>query len=189
MNTMIISAFPACGKTYLYERQDKLKFTYFGEKKSFTFCDSDSSQYKKEHGWEKKYVDDIEKKIGTIDFLFISQYENVFQELNNRNIPFIVISPDNASWTSDLERQLVKQQWFGRFILRDNSHIKDFVNWLESLKDNYDEWTSIEQITKYNPTSFFLLKETQYISDIIGDLYWKKETYPELYCYKDKKNV
>lgn len=42
MNTMIISAFPACGKTYLYERQNKLKFTYFGEKKSFTFCDSDS---------------------------------------------------------------------------------------------------------------------------------------------------
>ena len=26
MNTMIISAFPACGKTYLYENQDTLDF-------------------------------------------------------------------------------------------------------------------------------------------------------------------
>lgn len=184
MNTMIISAFPACGKTYLYENQEILKFKYQEKEKKFTFCDSDSSQYKKEYGWEKKYVNDIEKRFGTLDFLFISQHENVLQELNNRGIPFVVIAPDNAYWSSDLERQLIKQQWFGRFILRNNNHIKDFNSWLSLLKDNYDKWTSIEHITKYNPISFFLLNGSQYISDIIEDLYWKKETYPEQYCCK-----
>lgn len=36
--TMIISAFPACGKTYLYENQDTLNFKYLGENLKFTFC-------------------------------------------------------------------------------------------------------------------------------------------------------
>lgn len=178
--TMIISAFPACGKTYLYENQDTLNFKYLGENQKFTFCDSDSSQYEKCNGWEKQYVDNIEKKLGSIDFLFISQHESVLSELESRHIPFVVISPDNSEWISNMERQFIKQQWFGRFILRDNSHIKDFNSWLNSLKDNYDKWTSIEQITKYNPVSFFLLKENQYISDVIEDLYWKKEHYD---CY------
>lgn len=58
---------------------------------------------------------------------------------------------------------IIKQQWFGRFILRDNSHISNFESWLELLKNNYDEWTSVENLTKYNPVSFFLLKENEYI--------------------------
>lgn len=184
MNTMIISAFPGCGKTYLYENQGRLIFPYLGERMKFKFSDSDSSRYKKERGWEKNYVNDVEKKLGTVDFLFISQHEEVLQELHNRDIPFIVVSPNNAYWTSDSDRQLVKQQWFGRFVLRDNSHIKDFSSWLSELKCNYDDWTSIEHITKYAPVSFFLLDETQYISDIIADLYWKKETYQKEYCSK-----
>lgn len=104
------------------------------------------------------------------------------QELNKRNIPFVVIAPDNSEWTSDKERQLIKQQWFGRFLLRDNGHIKNFNEWLELLRNNYDEWTSIDHLNKYKPVSFFLLDQNQYISDIIRDLYCKKETYADSYC-------
>lgn len=182
MNTMIISAFPACGKTYLYENQDELIFKYHGKNRKFSFFDFTSSDYKKDDGWEKQYVSDLEKKIGTVDFLFISQYEEILQELNERNIPFSVVAPSNSEWISDNERQLIKQQWFGRFILRDNSHIKNFEEWLELLKNKYDEWTSVDHLTKYNPASFFLLDGNQYLSDIIKDLYWKKENNPNLYC-------
>ncbi len=185
MKTMLISAFPACGKTYLYENQNVLKFRYFGENEKFTFDDSDSSHYKKREGWEKDYVDAIEQKIGTVDFLFISQHENVLQELKTRNIPFVVVAPDNSEWISDKEKKLIKQQWFGRFILRDNSHIKNFNEWLNLLKNNYDKWTTIEHLTKYDPVSFFLLKENEYISDIIEDLYYKKENY-DIYTFIDK---
>ena len=65
-------------------------------------------------------------------------------------------------------------------MLRDNSHIKNFEKWLSDLMDNYDNWTSVSHLTKCNPVSFFLLKEDQYIADIIADLYWKKEQYA---CY------
>lgn len=172
MNTMIISAFPACGKTYLYENQDTLEFKYLRKKKKFTFRDSDSSKYEKTEGWEKVYVDDIQNSLGKVDFIFISQHEKVLQELNSREIPFIIISPNNSEWISDTERKFIKQQWFGRFVLRDNSHIKDFNNWLKLLKDKYDEWTSLEHLMKYGPASFELLKQDEYISDIIEILFF-----------------
>lgn len=180
MKTMIVSAFPACGKIYLYENQDDLLFSYLGESIKFTFLDSDSSKYKKHEGWEKEYVDDLEKKLGTADFLFICQYPEVLAELEKRNTPFVVVAPDNSEWISIQGRRCIKQQWFGRFVLRDNNHIKDFNKWVSDLKENYDMWTTIEWLTKYNPVSFFLLKQDEYLSSIIEDLYWKKERYA---CY------
>lgn len=119
----------------------------------------------------------METQLGTVDFIFISQHDKVLAELSARGIPFVVVAPNNAEWLSDRERQLIKQQWFGRFVLRDNSHIKDFNNWLENLKMHYDDWTSVDALSKYNPVALFLLKGDEYLSDIIADLYWKKEHY------------
>lgn len=179
MNTMIISAFPACGKTYLFKNQSTLEFNCAGERKKFTFCDSDSSLYEKNAEWEKEYVDAIEKKLGMFDFIFISQHDKVLEELSNRHIPFVVVAPNNFSLLSDSQRMLIKQQWFGRFILRDSSHIRNFDSWLRKLKDNYDKWTSLDELTKFNPVSYFLLGQDLYLSDIIVDLYFKKECYPD----------
>ena len=178
--TMILSAFPACGKTYLYKNQKNLIFNSKGGKIYYSFLDSDSSKFEKYKGWEKEYVDNIEKNIGTVDFIFVSQYEEILRELKDRQIPFVTVAPDNTSWANDREKKLIKQQWFGRFVLRDNSHIHDFDAWLNDLSENYDKWTSEEHLTKYDPVSFFVLNENQYLSDIIEDLYWKKETYD---CY------
>lgn len=176
--TLIISAFPACGKTYLYKNQNTLQFNSCGKKIHYSFSDSDSSKFPKRDGWEIEYVDHIEKKIGAVDFVFISQHENVLKELQNRSIPFVTVAPDNSEWLSEKERMLIKQQWFGRFILRDNSHIADDLNtWINRKMEDYDKQTSIEHLTKYNPVSFFTLNENQYLSDIIEDLFWKKETY------------
>lgn len=163
--------------------QSTLEFKFKGQNKKFTFYDMDSSLYKKYDGWEKEYVDNIESRIGAADFIFISQHEEVLQELSNRNIPFVVVSPDNSDWISDTERQIIKQQWFGRIASRDNSFLEGrFNTWFTAIKENYDILTSVEYITKHNPVSFFLLKENQYISDIINELYWKKETYSSDYC-------
>lgn len=185
MNTMIISAFPACGKTYLYRNQNVLKFrTFKYNTDQLSFLDSDSSKFEKKEGWEKRYIDYIESKLGTVDFIFISQHEEVLQELNNRKIPFVIVVPENLPWTDEHKKELIKQQWFGRFILRDNSHIKDFERWLNLLKDNYDNWTSLEHIMKHNPVTFLTLKEAQYLKDIMSGLCFMKERYPELYCEK-----
>ena len=181
MNTVVISAFPGCGKTYLSD-QKTMPVHYMGKLHWVLFLNINSSEFPKYPGWHADYVDHVESKIGTVDFIFVSQHENVLFELTKRKIPFVVVAPDNSEWLSEKEKSLIKQQWFGRFLLRNNSHIKDFGTWLESLTAHYDEWTSVEHLIKHDPVTFFQLKENQYMEDIIGDIYWKKERYPNLYC-------
>ena len=143
--------------------------------KKISFIDSDSSSYAKTPDWERRYALDIKSKLGTVDFIFISQHSKVLEELHKLGVDYVTVYPNNTNQLSDKERQLIKQQWFGRFVLRDNSHIKDFSKWLSSLKENYDNWTSIEQIKKMNPLRYYLLNQNQYISDILEQLYALKE--------------
>ena len=187
MKTMIISAFPSCGKTYLYKNQNELTFPNCnGKLIHYSFIDSESSKYEKCDGWEKRYVDDIISHIGTVDFIFIALKDTVLNELASRNIPFITVAPDSAEYTDESERaekhMLVKQQWIGRIILRNNSHIHDFPTWLNKLIENWDDWVSVDAITKCNPVTFFQLQEDQYLSDIIANLYIRKEKYANKYC-------
>ena len=161
METKIISVFPGCGKTYLYRNQEKF---------NYKILDSDSSKFEKYDGWEKEYIDYISSNIGKYNFIFVSKHPVVLKELNNRNIPFIMVSPNNSDNISSQERQLIKQQWFGRFILRDNSHIKDFDSWIKRQIEYYDERTSLEHLNLYNPVKVILLKQDEYLSDKINDL-------------------
>lgn len=184
--TMIISAFWGCGKTFLCSNQDVILFKNSSEIKSqYSFLNSDNSKYFKQDGWEKKYVDDIEKFIGTVDFIFIGQHDAVLKEFKKRRLPFVMVVPDNF-WGTDKEKMLTKQQWFGRIVLkdlRDASFLGQNSNkWISNLSRDYDYWNNPDIIDEYKPSSFFLLKENQYLSDIIEDLYWKKETYGDLYC-------
>lgn len=178
--TLIVSAFSACGKTFLFNHQNELLFKSFEERIHFSFLDSDSSKFEKYEGWEKDYVDHVETELGKVDFIFVTQHSVVLDELKRRCLPFVMVVPNNIYGT-ERDKQLTKQQWFGRIILRDNSFINgDFDKWLKHLSEKYDNWINIETIDKYNPVSFFTLNADQYLSDIIEDLYWRKETYN---CY------
>ena len=113
--------------------------------------DSDSSTYEKTAGWEKEYINSFmkEAKSGKYDFIFVCQTESVIDEMDRQKIPYVIVEPDNIVWNEQeskeraKERQIIKQQWFGRFILRDNSHIKNFSKWLNHMKDIYDERTGL----------------------------------------------
>lgn len=175
--TMIVSAFPGCGKTFLFKNQHNLKFRTAHGDKQFTFLDVDSGPFQKEEGWEKRYVECVLSYAGTVDFIFIGQREAVLMELKERHIPYVTVTPENAPWTSDNERQLIKNQWFGRFILRDNSHIDNIQEWIDKFKEGYDIWTSVMFLRDFDPVAMFGLKENQYLVDIVEYLYWKKEAY------------
>ena len=182
--TMIVSVFAGCGKTYLAKHQKQC---------GYSVCDSDSSSYEKTEGWEIKYVADIleKAKSGNYDFVFVCQTESVINEMDRQKLPYVIVEPDNIVWNEyeiperKRERQLIKQQWFGRFLLRDNSHIKNFSKWLSHMEEIYDERTSLNFINKHHQLSFFCLEQNQYLSDIIDDLYWKKEHYEFYTIYSD----
>lgn len=174
--TMIISVFAGCGKTWLAQNQEQY---------NYTIRDSDSSTYAKVKGWESAYVKDVveQANTGQYDFIFICQTEAVINEMDKEYIKYTVVEPDNIVWNEyetkerARQRQLIKQQWIGRLVLRDNSHIADFPKWLRHINQIYDDRTGFEFFNKHNQVSLHTLDQNQYLSDIIDDLYWKKEHY------------
>lgn len=161
MKTILISSFPGCGKTYLYNNQGQL---------GYSILDIDSGSFKRDGGWVSRYVDDIEKMIGKVDFILISQHDEVLSELNKRHIRFFTVAPNSSDNITPRCKELIKQQWFGRFILRDNSHIDDFKSWMEKINCNYETWTNKDYLLSFNPLCHFALNEDQYLEDIIKDI-------------------
>lgn len=114
--TMVVSVFAGCGKTWLTNHQNQY---------GYSMRDSDSSTYEKTAGWEKEYINSFmeEAKSGKYDFIFVCQTESVIDEMDRQKIPYVIVEPDNIVWNEQeskeraKERQIIKQQWFGRFIL------------------------------------------------------------------------
>ncbi len=167
MKTLIISAFPGCGKTYLSEHSENI---------DYYVIDIDSTKFKHSIHWEIKYIDYITKNVGKYDFIFISQHDEVLLELKKRKIPFITVAPNNSELLSQKERQLIKQQWFGRFILRNNSHIINIEAWLKKMIKNYDAWTNEYYFEQCGSVKHFRLKQNEYLQDIINEIYILKES-------------
>ena len=113
--------------------------------------------------------------LGIVDFILVSQQDKVLKELNSRGLPFITIIPNNSSSISARKRQIIKQQWFGRFILRNNSHIKNLEKWILKLLCNYEAWTNIDHIMSFRPLVNICLDDNEYLSDKIDEIYlWYK---------------
>ena len=178
--TLIVCVFPGCGKTWLVEHQKQFGYAMYEE---------DSSHYKKEDGWELRYLLNVmaKSKSGLYDFIFIDQEESILDEMDCRGIPYVIVEPDNIIYNNSLdeppkrkkERQLIKQQWMGRLVLKNSDDMDDSTNWsrIKYIKKAYDDKTSLDFVDRHRQVSFFTLNQDQYLSDIIDDLYWKKEHY------------
>lgn len=182
MNTMIISAFDGCGKTYLFDNQKELTFNYQNKTIQLSFADCKESEYIKGEGWEESFVDYVESLIGNVDFIFIPLCNELLTELKKRHIPVCIIIPNNTKWISIKERMIIEQQWLGRLLLRDFSSISDMNSWVKKFIHDYSQFTTDEYLDAYQPRTFYLLNQRQFISDIITDFYDKKEKQPNVYC-------
>lgn len=135
-NTVVISAFPACGKTYAYDNF---------QSSDLVIADSDSSEFSwikdsdgnntKERNPEfpKNYMEHIKSLVGEVDIIFVSSHKQVRKALVDEGISFITIYPDITE----------RNAWVGRMYLRgNNKSFIDFIynNWkdmmLESLYSN-----------------------------------------------------
>lgn len=97
--TKIVSAFPGCGKSYIFTNyNDKY---YNGIK--YKFLDSDSSNFswiETEHGKERNpnfpdnYIEHIKNNIGKVDVIFVSSHKEVREALLDAKIPFYMVYPD-----------------------------------------------------------------------------------------------
>lgn len=147
MDTKIYSVFPACGKTYLFENQDD-----YGLK----ILDSDSSQFSwkveevedpdyvligegeikplihknkvRNPDFPNNYIEHIKNNIGKYDYIFVSSHREVRQALDNANIDYTIVYPEEDCLA----------EWVGRCYLRELNGNNGFP--IEVLVNNWYDW-------------------------------------------------
>lgn len=151
--TLVISAFPGCGKTY-----------FFNNFKNFLVSDSDSSNFswiKDSEGnnttqrnpeFPKNYIDHIKNNIGVYDIIFVSSHNVVVEALKNNNIDFTIVYPDIELKEDFLERYKNRgnNESFIKFI---SEHFEEFVKAI-------DDDVSLNKIK--------LTKEKRFLKDVIS---------------------
>lgn len=139
--TLIISAFPGTGKTYLTQNRSDL-----------TIWDSDSSNFSKSPEFPQNYVDYIKLGIKLEkDVILVSSHKVVRDALTANGIQFITIVPPIEA----------KEEYSQRY--RDRGSAESFIdlisnNWADWLKETYSQ-----------PGSYVLFAG-EYLSDIIDQL-------------------
>jgi hypothetical protein len=128
MNTFVISAFPACGKSYCFENVSK---------KDIKILDSDSSEFswikdiegnntkERNPNFPNNYIKHIKENIGKVDIIFVSSHEVVRNALLGNNIRTILIYPYKHC----------KDEWIERFRNRGNNE-----GFIKFISDNWDKF-------------------------------------------------
>lgn len=125
--TFVISAFPACGKSYCYKNhQDKI-----------TMLDSDSSEFswikdsegnntkERNPNFPSNYIEHIKADIGKVDVIFVSSHDVVRKALAKNKIKTIIVYPNKN----------LKEEWIRRFKERENN--EDFINFISKNWDRF----------------------------------------------------
>jgi len=147
-NTQVISAFPGCGKSFIFKNnKDKNK----------VILDSDSSEF----SWIKKgernpdfpnnYIEHIKENIGKADIIFVSSHKDVRNSLVDNNIKFTLVYPDES----------LKDEYIERYIQRNNED-----SFIELLKKMWETW--MEELKGQTGCKKIILKSGQFLKDVIN---------------------
>ena len=127
-NTIVISAFPACGKSYTFNNFNG---------KPFTMLDSDSSKYswiyedgvktdKRNPNFIEDYMTHIKENIGKVDVIFVSSHKEVRKALRDNNIKYFIIYP-SLEMKDEMLRRMKERGNDEKFIQFQSEHFKEFV--------------------------------------------------------------
>lgn len=139
--SIIVSAFPACGKSFTTK--------YLSMHKGFNVTDSDSSKYswiydelgnktnERNPNFIEDYLNHIKEESLVRDFIFISAHDNVRKALINEKIPYCLVYPD----ISMKETMLARMKERGNdesFIKFQEENFESFINEINSIEGAYN---------------------------------------------------
>lgn len=137
-DTIIISAFPGSGKSHLFRNKgDRI------------ILDSDSSKFDKSD-FPANYLEHIKSNIGKADIILVSSHKEIREALFINNINYQLVYPDLS----------IKEEYIQRY--KDRGSDENFVN---LLSENWENW--INELNEQKGCSKIVLKENQYLSDVI----------------------
>ena len=131
---IVISAYPACGKSYYYKKHSLYAENATGNEK---ILDSDSSQFSwiydeagnktdmRNPDFPNNYIEYIKKHMDKEDIIFVSSHESVREALHKNGIPFALVVPD-------LE---MKPEWLWRMKNRGNNEA-----FIQLQDEHWNEW-------------------------------------------------
>ena len=141
--TIVISAFPACGKSYMCKNFNG---------KPYTMLDSDSSKFSwiyDENGnktdvrnpnFIEDYINHIKENIGKVDVIFVSSHKEVRKALLDNNIDHSIILP-GLEMKDEMLRRMKERGNDEKFIKFQSDHYEEFIkeiyNDLETYVDNH----------------------------------------------------
>lgn len=150
INTEIISAFPATGKTWFFKNHPE------------RCIDSDSSQFswiKDENGNNTKernpdfphnYIQHIKESIGKVEFIFVSSHAVVREALQNERIIFTLVYPSMEC----------KEEYIQRYIDRGSPDA-----FIELVRSSWEKW--IKECQDQKDCVRVELNPSEYLSDIL----------------------
>lgn len=142
--SIVISAFPGCGKTY------------FTNNSGLDVSDSDSSKFSwlsegvRNPDFPKNYIEHIKSLEGKVDFILVSSHREVREALVESKIPFHLVYPDEST----------KTEYIDRYKRRGSSE-----KFIELLTENWEEW--INELRNQTNCLHFVLNSGQYLSTLM----------------------
>ena len=181
MRTVVISAYPCCGKTYLYEHwkdkcnildSDSSKFYWERRKRTEAELQAEKEKWYIDHikdnlitvknpDFPNNYIQHIKDNLGKADIILVSSHLYVRQAMDNAGIAYVTVYPSS----------LCKNEWMRRMIARGNDEsfvIFQFDHWHEFLC-NISSEPHGKEIIRLSPNQYL----SDVIYDIIGKFYYK----------------
>ena len=126
-NTLVVSAFPACGKTVTYNKYKDSKIILDSDSSEFSWIKDEFGNNTKERNpnFPNNYIQHIKDNLGKTDIIFVSSHLNVRQAMKDNDINYITIYPSKEC----------RLEWVGRMYLRGND-----ANFISFINDNWDNF-------------------------------------------------
>jgi hypothetical protein len=152
-DTKVIAAFPACGKTYCFERnEDYIILDSDSSKFSWIYQEASVARYRNPD-FPKNYIEHIKDNIGKVDYIFVSTHEEVRNALTEAGIDYILVFP----------QQSLRSEWVGRCFIRGSGE-----KFCQLIADQWDDWIlEMEEEVVYNNRKHYRLKSNEYLSDAL----------------------
>jgi hypothetical protein len=150
-NTKVIAAFPACGKSYCFERnEDYIILDSDSSKFSWVYSNGLAPRYRNPE-FPKNYIEHIKENIGKVDYIFVSTHEEVRNALSEAGIDFTLVFPE---WS-------LREEWVGRCFIRGSGE-----KFCQLIADQWEDWLSqMEEEVVYNKRKHYRLKAGEYLWD------------------------
>lgn len=157
-NTIVISAFPACGKTWMYQHSED-KIILDSDSSQFSWIkDADGNNTKDRNPeFPDNYIKHIKDNIGIADYILVSSHKDVREALKKANIDFFLVYPNRS----------LLNEWIGRYYQRKNNGFQ-----IDVLIRNWNEWITQCENESEDDVLCIELSSGEHLSDAINRIEW-----------------